>query len=408
MKSFKTYLATYQSNLLVLVMLCITLGPSLKSIAVSIAIAVILFSPQYRADIRFMFAQPITWVLLAMCGIAILGCTWSIATTSQKFSMAEKYCKLLYLPLFAAGFAHKKIRYAGIHAYLFGIIITCCISLYHAHSNPGRVFYNHIITGYMVAFAAYLSAWLCVQTQNKWYKMGYIILTFLFTFQVLFLNTGRTGYLVYGLLFLLFFLQHISLKSVRYALLSFVFSFMVLFQYMPSDTLLNRVHKVFQDISAYQSGQKDTSVGFRIQFHHYAKQLFLSKPLIGYGTGSFTPQYFNDNPIPSWDQPLPDPHSQYWSTASELGLLGITALFLILFWLSKMSFELHEMRSILQAVLLPFCIINFSDGLLVNTGIGYLFITFTGLCLGELVESRRNQTSQTIQKKAHATECVPG
>ncbi|MCX7091681.1 MAG: O-antigen ligase family protein [Legionellales bacterium] len=394
MRSFKTYLSTYAPALLVLAMLCIALGPTMKSIGISIAAAGILLSPQYRPDLRFIFTQPITWMIIALCGISILGCIWSIASPAQQISMVEKYCKLLYLPLFAAGFTHKKIRHYAIHAYLLGICITCSVSLYCVHSDPGSVFYNHIITGYMVAFAAYLAAWLAISTQNRWYKMGYAILILIYTSQLLFLNTGRTGIIVYAMLFLLFFLQNMSSKPLLYVILSLAIGFVVLIQFIPSNKLMQRAHMGFQDMRNYQLGQKNSSVGFRLQFHHYAKQLFLSKPFMGYGTGSFTPQYFKDNPIPEWDQPKPDPHSQYWLTASELGLLGILVLFLILGWLSKLSFELQEMKPILQAVLLPFCVVNYSDGLLTTSGIGYLFITFTGLCLGELIELKRNHASR--------------
>ena len=394
MRSFKTYLSTYGPALLVLAMLCIALGPTVKSIGVSVAIASILICPQYRPDIRFIFTKPITWMIIALCGISILGCIWSIASPGQQISMVEKYCKLLYLPLFAAGFTDKKIRHYGIHAYLLGICITCSVSLYFAHSDPGKVFYNHIITGYMVAFAAYLAAWLTINAQNWWYRVGYAILVLIFTSQLLFLNTGRTGIIVYAMLFLLFFLQNMSSKPLRYAILSLALGFVVLIQFMPSNKLTQRAHMVLQDIHNYQLGQKNSSVGFRLQFHHYARQLFLSKPFIGYGTGSFTPQYFNDNPIPEWNQPMPDPHSQYWLTASELGLLGLLSFFLILGWLSKLSFELQEMQPILQAILLPFCVVNYSDGLLTTSGIGYLFIAFTGLCLGELIELKRNHASR--------------
>ena len=137
MRAMKTYLSTYQPLLLVLVMLCICLGPSAKSIAVSIAIISMLISTQYYPDMRFIFSHPFVWVLIALCAFAIASCTWSIASTGQELSMLEKYCKLIYIPLFAAGFSQKKIRYYGIHAYLLGMCITCFFSLYYLHSHPG-------------------------------------------------------------------------------------------------------------------------------------------------------------------------------------------------------------------------------------------------------------------------------
>ncbi len=405
----------------VVLMLCITLGPSLKSISVGLAIIMALVTPVYRQDLRWILAKPLTWAVLALCGLVLLACTWSIASFTQQFAMLEKYCKLFYLPLFAVGFVDKKIRYYGIHAYLLGMLITCLISFYiywftlpppDDIFDPGKIFYNHIITGYMIAFAAYLAAWLGIHTPLNYYKLGYGLLVALFSIQVLLINIGRTGYVIYAVLFFLLFVQHFSMKIVRYSMLAVAISGVILVQQLSPDMLLQRIGMVKQDLQAYQSGHRDSNLGFRLQFHHYAKSLFLTKPILGYGTGSFTPKYFNDNPIPAWElepgHPLPNPHSQYWLMASEFGILGIAAFLILLGVLSQMSFYLKDMKPILHAVLLPFFIANFSDSLLVNTGIGYVFIAFAGLCLGEFIELYRPNKTQYNASNANAEEYAIG
>ncbi len=380
-------------------MFFIPLGPTLKSIGVCLTLAVVLLTPMYRKNFVFMVSQPISYAAIGLFAIAVLACTWSIANHTQQFSMVEKYAKLLYIPIFAAGFCHKKTRRYGIQAFIWGLLITCLISFYqyfyvmrylHELIDPGKVFYNHIITGYMMALAAYLAAWTSIHTHdNRKLKVLYSVLSILFSFQILFVNTGRTGYVVYFMLLILLFLQHISLKPIRYGLLFFILSLGFVIQQTNSDTLSTRLQMIITDLHHYQQGQENSSLGFRLQFHKYAKTLFLAKPLFGQGTGSFTAHFFIDNPIPQWDQPLPDPHSQYWLIASEFGLLGLLGLgcfFAVLVWA---SFGLHEMKNIFQAVFLPFLVANYSDALLVNSGIGYLFVAFSGLCLGEWVENKQ-------------------
>jgi len=213
----------------------------------------------------------------------------------------------------------------------------------------------------------------------------------LFSIQVLFVNTGRTGYVLYTILVALFFVQHFSLKSVRYAIGIGLLSLAIAIHFGNHETLSQRVHLVLENLQDYKQGQQSSSVGFRLQFHRYAKRLFLEKPLYGQGTGSFTPRYFMDNPIPAWDFPLPDPHSQYWLIASEFGLLGLAALSYFFISLFLMSLRLREMKPVLQAVLLVFMTGCYSDGLLTNSGVGYLFITLSALCGGEFIELYRKK-----------------
>ncbi|PJD91460.1 MAG: hypothetical protein CK424_06505 [Legionella sp.] len=391
-------LHTYLPFCLAVLMFCIPLGPTFKSIGIILAVGVIVISPLYRQNLAFMFSQPISFAAIGLCGVTLLACIWSSASPAQEFSMVEKYAKLLYLPILAAGFCHKRTRQYGIQAFILGMMITCFISFYkyfyaipqlHELIDPGKVFYNHIITGYMMALAAYLAAWTSIHTcKTTPFKILYGVIAILFSIQVLFVNIGRTGYVIYALLFGLLFLQHMSLKSIRYILLFFVCSLGLLIQQTKSDTLQTRLHMILSDVHQYQGGHENSSLGFRLQFHKYAKTLFLAKPLLGQGTGSFTSNFFVDNPIPEWDQPLPDAHSQYWLIASEFGILGLIALGCFFALLIQLSYRLQEMKSIFQAILLPFLVANVSDALLVNSGIGYLFIAFTGLCLGEWVETK--------------------
>jgi O-antigen ligase len=194
------------------------------------------------------------------------------------------------------------------------------------------------------------------------------------------------------------------LKSVRYTAIFFALIFTALIQLTHSNTLTKGIQLVSQNLHAYQSGDKYSSVGLRLQFHNYAKSLFLAKPIAGHGTGGFGFRFRQDNPVPGWDLTHPDPHSQYWHTASELGLIGILLLLLLLGALYKLSFALQEMKPILQAVILPFCVVCFSDTVLLTSGIGYLFVTFTGLCLGELIALRQITQTEIIQPAVKRSE----
>lgn len=412
MQRIKQYFESKQSDLslvlMSLLMLCITLGPSAKSIAIVLASISIIYSNQIRDNFQKIVAEPVFWIIMAMFFLSVIGCLWSHASAHQKFAVIEKYSKLLFIPLFASGFIHEKTRHYGIQAYLFGIFITFCTYLYmYWFHNPdptsgsmsmsGYVFYNHIVTGYMMALAVYLAAAMAIRSAKKSHKLGYILLVYLFSLQMLTINASRTGYILYAGLFVLFCIQNFSLKSVRYMIIGFAITISVLFQFTHSNTLTNRLSLIGQNLQAYESGDKNTSVGIRLQFHTYAKSLFLAKPILGQGTGGFAYHFVQDNPIPEWGTENANPHSQYWHTASEFGILGILLLLLILGYLLKLSFALQDMKFILQAVVLSFALACFSDTMLLITGVGYLFVTFAGLCLGEVIALRRTSTIDVTQ-----------
>lgn len=381
---------------LISIIFFIPISPSLKSIFIGITTALIFFMPGYQQRFFSILSQRVSIAALILSGIALLACSWSVANFPHPINAAEKYFKVLYIPLFAIGFTNRKTRTIGIHAFLLSTLIVSILSIAkHWHllvynsSDPGQVFHNHIVTGYMTAFAAYLSG-LYVTRSKQMKRLFYMLLTTLFTYQVLFVNTGRTGYIVYFILLMLFIGMSFSSKRQLMALLIFSTVLGGIIINVPS-VLSNGIHQALNDLNNYKEHDKNTSVGYRLQFHQYAKSLFLSSPIIGYGTGGFKAQFKKDNPIPARGDHLNDPHSQYWFVASELGLIGIAGLCYFLMTLLLMSFHLNEMKAILLGLLMTFFFANITDSFLTNTGIGYMFVMFCALCFGEYIENNTQE-----------------
>jgi O-antigen ligase len=130
----------------------------------------------------------------------------------------------------------------------------------------------------------------------------------------------------------------------------------------------------------------DNSLGFRMQFHEYASSLFLEHPIKGQGTGSFKYRFSQDLPIPSWGNSLTEPHSQYWMTLAEMGLIGISFLMLFLGSLFFVSLKLKETKPILLGFLVVFSIACFSDTVFCYSVLGYLLIVLSALCFGEMLQ----------------------
>lgn len=384
---------------LISIIFFIPLSPSLKSIFIGLTTGLICLMPSYQQRFFSILSQRVSLATLALAGISVLACTWSVTSFPHQFIAAEKYLKVIYIPLFAIGFANKKTRTMGIHAFLLASVIVCVLSilknwhiLEYNDTDPGQVFYNHIVTGYMTAFAAYLSGLYVTRTQNMT-RVCYLLLTALFTYQVLFVGTGRTGYVVYFILLALLIVMSFSSKRQLIALIIFSTLLGGIVINVPS-VLSTGIHQAIDDLHQYKVKDKNTSVGYRLQFHQYAKSLFISSPLIGYGTGGFKAQFKKDNPIPERGDRLNDPHSQYWFVASEFGLFGLAGLCYFFISLLQLSSRLIEMKPVLLGLLISFFFANITDSFLTNTGIGYMFVMFCALCLGEFIERNNGLSKQ--------------
>lgn len=370
-------------------LLAVPISSTGKSIFVGLAVAFIVFTKAFHQDLAATLKQPWCQSTLILFMLACCGCFWSPAHLSDKLLVVEKYSKLLYLPVLAVGFRDPKTRRAGIYAFLVAMTLTCVVSFLQTADYlprdevaPANVFRNYIMTGHMMAFAAYLSALGCIRSEQYKTRILYAALGVLFTYQVLFISIGRTGYVIYTLLMVLLIIQHLPWRKALVALLLGCAVFGM--TYYENPTMQTGVKQGIQDWQRYhRQGVQDSPIGHRLQFHAYADLLFHRHPWFGNGTGGFIYLFQEEKPVVSWQKKLLEPHSQYWLIAAEFGLVGLAAFLFFFVSLFVASFRLKSFRMVAMAVLLPFLIGNLSDSLLFYSGSGYFFLLFMALCLGE-------------------------
>src|SRR3990167_7883243 len=169
------------------------LSISLKTIfLISTVIAVIILDPQASF---MVYKQP--WAIISVCLflLIVIGYLWTPAPWSIAHSLIHKYTKLLYIPLLALAFKCMKHRQYALHAYLFAMLLTVAacvlkkigfIAWVGDPGDPGSIIYNHIVTGFFVALAAYFSALLALKSQDK-VRNAYSMLAFIFTIDTLFI-----------------------------------------------------------------------------------------------------------------------------------------------------------------------------------------------------------------------------
>jgi probable O-glycosylation ligase (exosortase A-associated) len=110
---------------------------------------------------------------------------------------------------------------------------------------------------------------------------------------------------------------------------------------------------------------QDTAVR-RIEYWKVGIKMFLSNPLVGVGAGNYRFRYRD---FGGWENEWPVPHNMYIEVLSELGILGFSCLFLLLFFTLADSFKaakllrknkdnvfLYSMNEAAMISLLGYCI----------------------------------------------------
>ena len=389
--SFTHYNRQRMPFILLALVFSIPISSTAKSIILSTVTPLILLIPECRERI-FLFLKT-DWAKSAYLFVllALLGCFWSHAFWQEKILVLQKYGKLIYLKIIGGGFINSRIRNLSICAFLVAMSVVCCLSILKylgvIHFNgpdPGQIFQNHIMTGLLMSLAAYISALYFFQNKQL-VRFAWLLLALIFSWQVLFIGTGRTGYVIYFVLMMTLFVQVFSLKDAIYSI--FLSLLLIICVFCSSSVMRTGLTKAYNDYINYQGVNKNTPVGYRLQFHDVAYDLFKAHPLIGNGTAGFTSEFREKKYIPSWGHRLLEPHSQYWLIASEFGLLGIVLYMIFLGSLLRASLRLDRMRPIALGIFVAFFLGCFSDSLLFYSGTGYFFIVMMALVLSETPKS---------------------
>lgn len=389
----------------------VPISVSIKSIFLGISLFTIVITPFYRPYLCIAFNSLWSKAALVFFLYVVLASFWSEAPLSMRLSTIEKYSKLIYLPLLAVVFMFSRTRKWAFNSYFAAILITCLLSflkyknliLINKIEDSGEIFYNHIATSFMVALGVYWATVLYLQTSEQFWQRAYCLLVMVIgTYQIFFLNTGRTGYFIYGILMIFLMLQKLDVKKAFIGIV--LFGTIIGGAYMLSPLMQNGVNSLVNDVKLLHHHERNTSLGLRMQFHNYARTLFKEHPIIGIGTGNFKYRYAQEQPIPAWGPRLNDPHSQYWLILTEQGFIGIILFITFLSTLLVTAFKLKENKFTLLGVLIAFGVGAFSDSIFCYSPVGTLLIIFSALACGELLG--RNIYKETEESKLQSSVIV--
>jgi len=355
------------------------------NIVLPLAVIASVFAGDFKRHRNLVINNPIVWALLGFLATYLIGASYTIAPLDDVLVSLRKVGKLLYLPLLLPMFSCPRKRKTFFYAFIIAVFITGILGAAKFFFNldigsqftSAAVFKSHIQTNFLMASTVYL---LMVESETYTQRMRILVwvVVAIMTYYIWFLSPGRSGYIIYIVLMLFYSLQRYGFRSL---FITFLLSIMLFY------IAYGRMHEAQQDYEHYLIGNANSSVGQRIGFFSNTKNLIFEKPFLGWGTGSFkqvyAQKYGTSGPLATRN-----PHNEYAMIASQLGLMGIIALFTFFSVAWYKSCELPDKSCrIARAVILAISIGSLANSWLSDVTEGLFFAVFLAFCFAAATRS---------------------
>ena len=291
--------------------------------------------------------------------LLLVSYTYSIADQNQVADTLKKYIKIVYIPFIYYYLKKYKNKKMVINFFIYGSSLILVLSYikyldlikfeyFYEYveflsmsgisesiiNTRAVIFQNYIIHGIILSFYSFLCLYIALKNKN------YILYLFsaLAFVNVLFLNDSRAAYIIIILLTLLSFYTIITNNKIR---LVFLLTIFILLCSSFSENLENRINVV--NINKINIGNENynSSLGARYIWTKVGMYNLSSEPILGKGIGSFynsTIIYIKKhNKLNAEKFVTNNPHSEFISISTQLGMLGLLSLIVFLYYLITSS-----------------------------------------------------------------------
>jgi O-antigen ligase len=375
----------------------IPVSTSLSEIATTLFILCWFASGDWRARTRVIAANPVALLSLAMFGVLLLATTWSSVTWLQSFRCLLKYREFLYLPLLVPIVRDPRLKVAGMRGFTVGAVGMLLLSYVEwltgvdvglaSSPNDYVIAKDRIIHSILMALLVYFSAQEIARgSRFRWLHGAVIALA---APNILFLVQGRTGYLLLGLLTVLFLTQWFGRKGLVCACL--LVGATAWGAYAGSETVRARVAQTITQIKNQFGYPKQHSWDPRLEYYEHTLRLIGRHPLRGTGTGSFEHEYAELASTAGVER-TSDPHNEYMHLAVQAGLPG-GAMFVLLLaaqWYCAGRLPTWDAR-VGRGVVLAIAVGSLFNSLILSVTGGLIWSFFSALAFATLTQSQSSQ-----------------
>lgn len=345
-----------------------------------------------KEKVQFIISHPIMRITMLFFGVFIIGALYSTAPYPDRVDMLGKIAKLLYIPFLLPIMTEQKWRRAALLAFLSAMLLTLSLSMLktymgisifaNARLASNCIFKDNIFTNLMMAFASFIVGHFLLEETHFFRRVGLGVLLASLIFYVLFMSEGRSGYVVFSVLCLLWGIQRSGFKGLGIGLLGL--SILLSIAYFNSNIFYVRCVAVLADIHQYTAGDAHNSMGERLEFLNHTWQLSKEHLWFGHGTGSFKSLYQHYATMHNLILTR-NPHNEYINILFQLGLFGLTALIGFFGVLFKQSFRLPSLEKwFAQGIILAIATGCLANSWLMDFTSGYFFVMIVAFCFGAL------------------------
>ena len=312
-----------------------------------------------NSNFKTIFEKKFFKVIYLLLFLLLCSSIYSVADTDEIISLLKKYIKLLYIPILYYLIKVQKNEKIITKFFIYGCTLILFLS-YVKYFNFSdfiyfydflryidlanvqekiiitrtSIFQNYIIQGTILSFYSFL----CLYIATKKNSFIYYVLSFLSFINVLFLNDSRAAYIIILCLASLSFYKIINNNKIRVCFLLIFLSIMFT-QY--ASNFEKRVGNIASDAKLIESNNYNSSLGLRFIWAKIGLNNLLERPLYGYGVGSYkvtTENYLHDFQMKDKQYFITsNPHNDFISISSQLGLPGLILFLLFLLYLIKES-----------------------------------------------------------------------
>ena len=300
-----------------------------------------------KIDKKFMLYGLLIFIFL------ILSSYYSSASLESIYITLKKYIKFLYIPILFYFVRIQNNQKLIIKFFLAGSMIVLLLS-YLKYFNiisftniygffdmnlfmtlsKATVFQSSIVHGAVFSFIFYLSVYLAKNQKNNWLYL-YAFLCFI---NVIYMNDSRNSYIVAFFLILLIIYFYLNSKKYMVTTVSLLFIFTLLSPV--SETLTKTLYDTKDDINLLIDKNYTSSIGLRSLWAINGMNNIYEKPLFGIGVGGYEDSirnFISKNNINVQENLAVsnNPHNEFVSISTQLGLFGLMLYTLFLYSLFK-------------------------------------------------------------------------
>jgi O-antigen ligase len=366
----------------------IPLSTAATSITTGLFAAAWLAAGQYRRRLRQLRSNAVALWTLALLALFAVGILYSSATMEDALEGLRQYSKLLWIPLFMTVLHERTWQLRGYYTFLAAMLLVLATSYAQfiglvplgPVTQEYTFFKGRIAHSIFLAYTMYLFLHHLGREPER--RVLWLSLIMLAGYNLFFMVQGRSGYLVFFALMMLYMYQSWRWRGLISSLIAIIaFSG---FAYFSSPAFKVRIDETVSDIAHYQQDNSYTPTGLRLEFYTNTAILVSKHPLLGGGTGSFQSEYAAHAAEHRLHE-SGNPHSEYLLIATQLGLVGVGILFMLVYNQWRLSNQLKPPFQVAaQGLLVTMGVGCLFNSLLMDFAEGHFYACLTGLFYGQL------------------------